>query len=191
MCMVDLSSVFVLVFFFKQKTAYELRISDWSSDVCSSDLGDIFGGRHNNHCPAARRRRRLAGECGTGLRTRSGPEGGIPRLLQLRGLIGTYWNVGVRPLAGSSSAPCAGLRSSLCARTVTTACAPAVDQRICCSLFMRRFTKALAKPSDVDVPTGCPARWPRASLPRSAVWPVLYSLAVPTRARMRRARPPV
>src|SRR3546814_7162956 len=29
----------VLFFFFKQKTAYEMRISDWSSDVCSSDLG--------------------------------------------------------------------------------------------------------------------------------------------------------
>src|SRR3546814_8646606 len=28
-------------FFFKQKTAYEMRISDWSSDVCSSDLSDI------------------------------------------------------------------------------------------------------------------------------------------------------
>src|SRR3546814_9741540 len=28
----------IFVFFFKQKTAYELRISDWSSDVCSSDL---------------------------------------------------------------------------------------------------------------------------------------------------------
>src|SRR3546814_1555290 len=28
----------VFVFFFKQKTAYEMRISDWSSDVCSSDL---------------------------------------------------------------------------------------------------------------------------------------------------------
>src|SRR3546814_10720418 len=28
----------VCVFFFKQKTAYEMRISDWSSDVCSSDL---------------------------------------------------------------------------------------------------------------------------------------------------------
>src|SRR3546814_10246961 len=27
-----------MCFFFKQKTAYELRISDWSSDVCSSDL---------------------------------------------------------------------------------------------------------------------------------------------------------
>src|SRR3546814_3844176 len=31
--------VYVFVFFFKQKTAYEMRISDWSSDVCSSDLG--------------------------------------------------------------------------------------------------------------------------------------------------------
>src|SRR3546814_3217177 len=30
----------VLFFFFKQKTAYEMRISDWSSDVCSSDLLD-------------------------------------------------------------------------------------------------------------------------------------------------------
>src|SRR3546814_3577790 len=29
---------FRLFFFFKQKTAYEMRISDWSSDVCSSDL---------------------------------------------------------------------------------------------------------------------------------------------------------
>src|SRR3546814_8675206 len=32
--------MFLFVFFFKQKTAYEMRISDWSSDVCSSDLGD-------------------------------------------------------------------------------------------------------------------------------------------------------
>src|SRR3546814_1220894 len=30
--------MFMLFFFFKQKTAYEMRISDWSSDVCSSDL---------------------------------------------------------------------------------------------------------------------------------------------------------
>src|SRR3546814_3630582 len=28
----------MMFFFFKQKTAYEMRISDWSSDVCSSDL---------------------------------------------------------------------------------------------------------------------------------------------------------
>src|SRR3546814_4455596 len=31
----------MLCFFFKQKTAYEMRISDWSSDVCSSDLHGI------------------------------------------------------------------------------------------------------------------------------------------------------
>src|SRR3546814_6817430 len=31
-------------FFFKQKTAYEVRISDWSSDVCSSDLDDFAEG---------------------------------------------------------------------------------------------------------------------------------------------------
>src|SRR3546814_4128372 len=33
-----MSVVCSVVFFFKQKTAYEMRISDWSSDVCSSDL---------------------------------------------------------------------------------------------------------------------------------------------------------
>src|SRR3546814_41602 len=32
----------LLFFFFKQKTAYEMRISDWSSDVCSSDLGTFM-----------------------------------------------------------------------------------------------------------------------------------------------------
>src|SRR3546814_6593563 len=34
-----------VVFFFKQKTAYEMRISDWSSDVCSSDLQIEHQGR--------------------------------------------------------------------------------------------------------------------------------------------------
>src|SRR3546814_3426608 len=34
----------IFFFFFKQKTAYEMRISDWSSDVCSSDL--LAGARH-------------------------------------------------------------------------------------------------------------------------------------------------
>src|SRR3546814_4678543 len=33
----------LIFFFFKQKTAYEMRISDWSSDVCSSDLGAVKG----------------------------------------------------------------------------------------------------------------------------------------------------
>src|SRR3546814_5300285 len=35
----------VSCFFFKQKTAYEMRISDWSSDVCSSDLEIVERGR--------------------------------------------------------------------------------------------------------------------------------------------------
>src|SRR3546814_5908796 len=41
-------SVLLCFFFFKQKTAYEMRISDWSSDVCSSDLpgGHVEGHWH-------------------------------------------------------------------------------------------------------------------------------------------------
>src|SRR3546814_21151223 len=35
--------VLLMCVFFKQKTAYEMRISDWSSDVCSSDLVDLTG----------------------------------------------------------------------------------------------------------------------------------------------------
>src|SRR3546814_5786870 len=37
--------MFCSFFFFKQKTAYEMRISDWSSDVCSSDLISKVGKR--------------------------------------------------------------------------------------------------------------------------------------------------
>src|SRR3546814_6078966 len=40
-------SCILLFYFFKQKTAYEMLISDWSSDVCSSDL--IFGGHIGGH----------------------------------------------------------------------------------------------------------------------------------------------
>src|SRR3546814_9078518 len=39
--LIRLCLFFVYFFFFKQKTAYEMRISDWSSDVCSSDLDSI------------------------------------------------------------------------------------------------------------------------------------------------------
>src|SRR3546814_14191345 len=38
----------VFFFFFKQKTAYEMRISDWSSDVCSSDLSGTTTVRYGN-----------------------------------------------------------------------------------------------------------------------------------------------
>src|SRR3546814_3718462 len=54
-------------FFFKQKTAYEMRISDWSSDVCSSDL---VAGHHQlrhqvlEHRAAPREQRRVAVDVG-------------------------------------------------------------------------------------------------------------------------------
>src|SRR3546814_8646011 len=38
LCLAFCRVIFRGFFFFKQKTAYEMRISDWSSDVCSSDL---------------------------------------------------------------------------------------------------------------------------------------------------------
>src|SRR3546814_2236850 len=49
------------VFFFKQKTAYEMRISDWSSDVCSSDLSLIFADAATGpHSPALVSQGRIA-----------------------------------------------------------------------------------------------------------------------------------
>src|SRR3546814_7368621 len=46
---------FVLFFFFKQKTAYEMRISDWSSDVCSSDLAAGVNLNREWHAPTLER----------------------------------------------------------------------------------------------------------------------------------------
>src|SRR3546814_3899174 len=79
-------SFVIFFFFFKQKTAYEVRISDWSSDVCSSDLssgdtGKAYGaasGRvgspwssHANR--AAAQRNSLGGKESPINRTESGP----------------------------------------------------------------------------------------------------------------------
>src|SRR3546814_3832730 len=77
----------LLIFFFKQKTAYEMRISDWSSDVCSSDLRpprrsawDQAARRRCCHAPpschAARDRseeRRVGKECVSTCRSRWSP----------------------------------------------------------------------------------------------------------------------
>src|SRR3546814_6419244 len=41
MCLCTIVMDLLLLFFFNQKTAYEMRISDWSSDVCSSDLKGV------------------------------------------------------------------------------------------------------------------------------------------------------
>src|SRR3546814_1740861 len=49
MICICLSSRWILcVFFFNQKTAYEMRISDWSSDVCSSDLVGVLTRAHGS-----------------------------------------------------------------------------------------------------------------------------------------------
>src|SRR3546814_2305643 len=47
-----------MFFFFKQKTAYEMRISDWSSDVCSSDLVDLAREVRGQHLEIERARAR-------------------------------------------------------------------------------------------------------------------------------------
>src|SRR3546814_8773602 len=76
-----------LFFFFKQKTAYEMRISDWSSDVCSSDLtrsASRTGSSASAASPCARRgrarksprrseERRVGKECVSTCRSRWSP----------------------------------------------------------------------------------------------------------------------
>src|SRR3546814_2424598 len=72
----------LVFFFFKQKTAYELRISDWSSDVCSSDLLDsdrlrraVGLGRVTliNDLVARSEERRVGKECVSTCRSRWSP----------------------------------------------------------------------------------------------------------------------
>src|SRR3546814_2747255 len=53
-------STCVWCFFFKQKTAYEMRISDWSSDVCSSDLREMGGLPHRLAAAAGQPRQAAA-----------------------------------------------------------------------------------------------------------------------------------
>src|SRR3546814_14213106 len=47
-CIISIDYGYVFIFLFKQKTAYEMRISDWSSDVCSSDLEMLAGDEHHD-----------------------------------------------------------------------------------------------------------------------------------------------
>src|SRR3546814_4481390 len=81
--LIKCDSVFVF-FFFKQKTAYEMRISDWSSDVCSSDLDDglprqdissTLDFRKDAPCPSITRseERRVGKECVSTCRSRWSP----------------------------------------------------------------------------------------------------------------------
>src|SRR3546814_18196210 len=78
--------IFNLLFFLKQKTAYEMRISDWSSDVCSSDLADDpldlvagadgngrFGHDHGEAIECRSEERRVGNECVSTCRSRWSP----------------------------------------------------------------------------------------------------------------------
>src|SRR3546814_1642096 len=58
-CIETMITFGIIFFFFKQKTAYEMRISDWSSDVCSSDL-DFAGLGRDQRNLAVRHGRRMA-----------------------------------------------------------------------------------------------------------------------------------
>src|SRR3546814_1168165 len=61
----------IIILFFRQKTAYEMRISDWSSDVCSSDLG--------TDCRPAAGRRQPGGGHREGSGSQEPPRGVQPR----------------------------------------------------------------------------------------------------------------
>src|SRR3546814_2706223 len=72
------------MFFFKQKTAYEMRISDWSSDVCSSDLVDEISVWHGSSLP-------LGGESSHGRRpVHSCRFLGVSRRRSARGLLDSH-----------------------------------------------------------------------------------------------------
>src|SRR3546814_7907461 len=98
--------------FFKQKTAYEMRISDWSSDVCSSDLGDDHRAQPSLGLPRAERGRPRGdrpAEAGTG--TDGHPVARSLRGRRRRGVVGGA-GVGMRGLAPSFfAAPGNGRRS--------------------------------------------------------------------------------
>src|SRR3546814_7667049 len=67
---VSISTLIFLFFFFKQKTAYEMRISDWSSDVCSSDLTERHGACGERIDEAVNEGRAAARQRGDGIEQR-------------------------------------------------------------------------------------------------------------------------
>src|SRR3546814_15953828 len=91
---------FISFFFFKQKTAYEVRISDWSSDVCSSDLlprhaermgRSTRGARsapHHRRGPVDARFRRICRTAREALRREFSASGPAPYLFHHRRMVG-------------------------------------------------------------------------------------------------------
>src|SRR3546814_7166425 len=88
MLLVFLRLYFGIFFFFKQKTAYEMRISDWSSDVCSSDLHGGTGGSIS-----------MGGVAGIG---------GTSGTSNVGGVVGTFGGSGGAGATGGSSGTSSG-----------------------------------------------------------------------------------
>src|SRR3546814_1575721 len=86
--------VVVFVFFFKEKTAYEVRISDWSSDVCSSDLAGSGSG-----CWVAGKSGSIPGSDGSGGGGRPGPLG---NWRSPGNRLGRRWSAGCAPSSSRS-----------------------------------------------------------------------------------------
>src|SRR3546814_12734836 len=91
---------FVFFFFFKQKTAYEMRISDWSSDVCSSDLpsGTFSRKREKGSSdPSPTKPQNQPFSCEAG-------EGGAQRRMRARAQRARFWPTALQPLCAAALA---------------------------------------------------------------------------------------
>src|SRR3546814_2557673 len=86
--------MFLFFFFSKQKTAYELRISDWSSDVCSSDLAG--GGRPATRIPAT-----ISASPATWNRCSASPRNSIASPAPISGITFIYCPVAADPISST------------------------------------------------------------------------------------------
>src|SRR3546814_12316136 len=139
-----------LFFFFKQKTAYEMRISDWSSDVCSSDLEGLvdflLGQAHGVIEAAMRRPFRALGDMAAGQHRLVDPAALHDGLALRCSLFGGLFHGLVAPWdghqkhTGSGASPAAARRASADVSPDTGFFRPIRPRR--------RLRAALAKPEE-------------------------------------------
>src|SRR3546814_2305048 len=87
-CLILFYLLFFFFFFFKQKTAYEMRIIDWSSDVCSSDLGHGAGWSWLDSCAVAGTQELAGPACGSVGDRREGTVRGYRKARHVRAHVG-------------------------------------------------------------------------------------------------------
>src|SRR3546814_7745722 len=112
----------IVIFFFKQRTAYELRIGDWSSDVCSSDLHRLHEGlRVRQRVPTAFARGR--GEVVVEIDVRRSRHVAALELLKARGP--------AHPVAHVEDGRAGALVAQFCCRDQWTGHGPSLPARWC------------------------------------------------------------